>query len=85
MLCLQKICCLTLFCILWMKEAIYKQLFMICEHIKYTFSFLELSLFKFCSVSFESLFQGCFSTFMKMIKNYLTIENSLKRNAKTFF
>ncbi len=53
--------------------------------LKYTFSFLELSLFKFCSVSFESFFQGCFSTFMKMIKNYLTIENSLKRNAKTFF
>ena len=53
--------------------------------LKYTFSFLELSLFKFCSVSFESLFRGYFSTFMKMIKNYLTIENSLKRNAKTFF
>ena len=31
---LQKICCLTLFCISWIKKALYKQLFMIYEYIK---------------------------------------------------
>ncbi len=34
MFCLQKMCCLTLFRISWIKKALYKQLFMIYEYIK---------------------------------------------------